>query len=198
MKALIAIDGSRESSNAVDLAASLDWAPGSRLEILTVAPTDVDLYGGPFAEFEDFGPMDELHRRMKSERDAILNEAVARLGRDDLDVSARSPEGGPASMIVWEADWMSADLIILGARGHGAVERVLIGSITSEAYDSALAAAREHAATVTSMACAALEATGLTASTCVREGRPAAVIVDEAATWHADLVVVGTRGRGIV
>jgi nucleotide-binding universal stress UspA family protein len=272
MNALIAIDGSPESSTAVDLAAGLDWAPGSRLEILTVAPTDVDLYGGPFAAFEDFGPMDELHRRMKSERDAILNEAVARLGRDDLDVTARSPEGGVASTIVEEADWMSADLIILGARGHGAVERVLIGStssevvdrahcpvlvarggqarrilvgtdgsdqamsalsfvgesglfrsaevrvvhsvdlqpawwlglaaesasIASEAYDSALAAGREHAATVTSMARAALEATGLTVSTCVREGRPATVIVDEAATWHADLVVVGTRGYGMI
>ena len=104
MKALIAIDGSRESSNAVDMAAGLDWAPGSRLEILTVAPTDVDLYGGPFVAFEDFGPIDELHRRMKSERDAILDEAVARLGRDDLDVRPRSPEGGPASTIVEEAD----------------------------------------------------------------------------------------------
>jgi len=28
MKALIAIDGSPESSTAVDLAAGLDWAPG--------------------------------------------------------------------------------------------------------------------------------------------------------------------------
>jgi nucleotide-binding universal stress UspA family protein len=71
-------------------------------------------------------------------------------------------------------------------------------SIASEAYDAAMAGAREHAATVTSMARAALEATGLTVSTCVREGRPAAVIVDEAATWHADLVVVGTRGHGII
>jgi len=272
MKALIAIDGSPESSDAVDLAAGLDWAPGSSLEILTVAPTDVDLYGGPFVAIEDFRPVDELHHRMKSERDAILNEAMARLGRVDLDVSVRSPEGGPASTIVEEADWMSADLIILGARGHGAVDRVLIGSvssevvdrahcpvlvarggqtrrilvgtdgsdqamsavsfvgesglfrsaevrvvhsvdlqpawwlgfaaesatISSEAYDAAMAGAREHAAAVTSMARAALEASGLTVSTRVREGRPAAVIVDEAARWHADLVVVGTRGRGIV
>lgn len=272
MKALIAVDGSPESTAAVDMAASFDWAPGSRLEILTVAPTDADLYGGPFAAFEDFSPIDELHRRTDRERDSILNEAMTRLARDDLDVRTRRPEGGPAPRIVEEADWMSADLIILGARGHGAVERVLIGSVSSEvvdrahcpvlvarggaarrvlvgtdgsdqamsavtfiaesglfrtaeirvidavdlqpawwlgfaaesasvaseAYTSALAMARERAVAATSAACAVLEAAGFVVSTCIREGRPAATILDEAASWGADLVVVGTRGHGII
>jgi nucleotide-binding universal stress UspA family protein len=36
------------------------------------------------------------------------------------------------------------------------------------------------------------------AETVVRRGRSAAAIVDEAARWHADLVVVGSHGRGWV
>jgi nucleotide-binding universal stress UspA family protein len=272
LKALIAIDGSRESSNAVDTAACLDWPAGSRVEVMTVVPTDVELYGGQFPAFASFDPGDGLQHRMERVGDEILDEAMKRLRRRDLDIASRRPEGRPASRIVEEADRMPADLIVLGARGHGALERVLIGSVSSEvvdrarcpvlvarggqtrrilvgtdgsdqamsavsfvgesglfrsaevrvvhavdlqpawwlgfaaesasiaseAYDAAIAGAREHAATVASMACTALEETGHTVSTCVREGRPAAVLVAEAATWHADLVVVGTRGRGIV
>ena len=49
MKALLAIDGSQESEMAIETAASLDLAARSRLEIISVVPTEVEVLGGPFA-----------------------------------------------------------------------------------------------------------------------------------------------------
>ena len=48
MKALLAIDGSHESEMAIETAASLTWPPDSRLEIISVVPTEVEVFGGPF------------------------------------------------------------------------------------------------------------------------------------------------------
>ena len=45
--------------------------------------------------------------------------------------------GRPASEIVIEADRFGADLIVVGARGHSAVERLLVGSVSSEVVDQA-------------------------------------------------------------
>ena len=40
-----------------------------------------------------------------------------------------------------------------------------------------------------------IAAPGLTVETAVRQGDPRTVIVDDADTWHADLIVVGSHGR---
>jgi nucleotide-binding universal stress UspA family protein len=268
MKALIAIDGSEASEAAVDTAASLSWSPTSRIEVLTVLPTESDLYGGPKALVEDVDPTGTLRRLRQGEGDRILHEAVERLEHDDLAIVARRPEGRAATTIVEEAALSRAGLIIVGAQGHGMLARVLVGSVSSEvvdrascpvlvargrsarriligadgsdqamaavafvatsglfrsaeirvvhamdlrpawwlgftaesvsiataAYDAALAIARERATTALSAACATLEAAGFTPSTTIREGDPAAAILDAAAAWQADLIVVGTRG----
>jgi nucleotide-binding universal stress UspA family protein len=272
MKALIAIDGSEASEAALDTAASLTWSPASRIEVLTVLPTETDLYGGPGSALEDVDPTGTLRRLREGEGDRILHEAVDRLEHEDLEIVARCPEGRAASTIVEEAALSRAGLIIVGAQGHGMLERVLIGSVSSEvvdragcpvliargrsgqriliatdgsdqamaavrfvatsglfasaevrvvhamdlrptwwlgftaesvsiataAYDLALISARERAASALSTACATLEAAGFTPTTTIREGDPAAAILDAAASWHADLVVVGTRGLGLL
>jgi nucleotide-binding universal stress UspA family protein len=61
--------------------------------------------------------------------------------------------------------------------------------------DSADPARADHETVVTD-ACALLEATSATVRGVVLTGRPASVIVDEAAAFRADLVVVGSRGFG--
>jgi nucleotide-binding universal stress UspA family protein len=45
---------------------------------------------------------------------------------------------------------------------------------------------------------ARLEAPGRSVTTAVLDGRAASEILDEAAAWHADLVVVGSRGHGTI
>src|SRR6187397_2554844 len=133
MKALLAIDGSSESALALETSASLTWPPGAHLEVLTVLPTEVEWYGGPWDIA--YVPSDELHDRLRIDREALLERAVACLRRPGIGVAARLVTGRAASVIVEVAEEIGADLVILGARGHGAIERALLGSVSAEVVD---------------------------------------------------------------
>ncbi len=65
-------------------------------------------------------------------------------------------------------------------------------------YVSVVDEGRVRGDEVTSAAATLLRSDGLDASTVVHEGPAAAAIVQEARTWNADLVVVGTRGNGLM
>ncbi len=271
MKALIAIDGSVESSLAIDTADTLAWPPGSVIEVLTVLPTDTELYGGPWTDVGFIQP-DGLRERLAVERAELLEQVAARLRRPAVDVVTRIRVGRAASVIVDTADELRADLIVLGARSHGTIERAMLGSVSAEVIDQAHCAvlvarcssvsrilvgtdgsteamsavglvgrsglfraattrvlhatdvhpywwlgavpadtairaetldtvsdlAYERATQVTNGAADDLRAAGLEVSTSVREGPASAAIIDEAKRWRADLVVVGTRGHGLV
>jgi len=272
MKALLAIDGSTESALALETSATLTWPTGARLEVLTVLPTEAELYGGPWYAGVAYVPSDDLRDRLRADREALLDMAVARLRRPGLEVRRRLVEGRAASVIVDVAEEIGADLVILGARGHGAIEQALLGSVSAEVVDqthcavlvarrptagrvligtdgsevamSAIAFAggsrlfgasearviyavdlnpswwmgfvpgdasvavdpyvsvvgegRRRGEEVTAAAAALLQSDGIHASTVVHEGQAAAAIVQEARSWNADLVVVGTRGNGLM
>ena len=272
MKALIAIDGSTESALAVETAASLAWPNGSRLEVLTVLPTDAELFGGPWGAGVAYVPSEDLRDRLKAQRRQTLDDATARLRRPGLDVVARLAQGRAASVIVDTARQIEADLIILGARGHGVIEGALLGSVSAEVVDQAHSAVlvarrpstgriligtdgsevanaavafvggsglfpgaetrvvhatdlhpdwwlgftpgdavfatdayvtateegRRHAGEVVSAAADTLRSNDLHPSTGVLDGPAAVAIAGEARTWGADVVVVGTRGIGLL
>jgi nucleotide-binding universal stress UspA family protein len=272
MHALLAIDGSAESALALETSVSLSWPAGSRVDILTVLPLEADWYGGPWAAGVAYVPSDDLRDRLRADRDVLLEAAAAQLRRPGLDVRTRLADGRAASVIVDVARETDPELIILGARGHGAIESALLGSVSAEVVDQApcavLVARRptaariligtdgSHPATsaadfvarcglfessrarllhaidvhpswwlgytpgdatfavdayaavvaeghrrgeqVTTMLADRLGAAGLAVDTVTREGPAAAAIVDEATSWGADLVVVGTRGLGLL
>ena len=272
MKALIAIDGSTELALAIETAASLAWPSGSRLEVLTVVPTDAELLGGPWSVGVAYAPAEDLRDRLEAETRRSLDGATARLRRSGLDVVARLGQGRAASVIVDIARRMDADLIILGARGHGMIEGALLGSVSAEvvdqAYSAVLVARRpstgriligtdgseiansavafvgdsglfsaaetrvvhatnlhpdwwlgftpgdaifatdafltaveeggRYASKVVSIAADALRSTGLRPSTGVLDGPAAAAIAADARSWGADVVVIGTRGNGLL
>jgi nucleotide-binding universal stress UspA family protein len=242
------------------------------VDVLTVLPTDLELYGGPWAVGLGVFPTEDLKTGLRAERTGLLERAGARLARAGLDVATRMVEGRAASVIVEVARTHAADLIIMGARGHGAVERVLLGSVSAEvveqagravlvarrptagrllvgtdgsdaatsaigfvgssglfvgaearvidvldihpawwsgvtpgdaatavdAYVTVAEAGRSRAEEVTAAAVARLGSAGLDASAIIHSGRAAAAICDEARSWHADLVVVGNRGHGLM
>ena len=137
MKALLAIDGSTESALGLETAASFAWPSGAELSVLTVLPSEAEWYGGRGPPASPTSPRTTCATGLRADRAALLDEAAARLRQPGLDVTTRLIEGRAASVIVDTAREIGADLIIVGARGHGAIEEAFLGSVSAEVVDQA-------------------------------------------------------------
>ena len=138
MRILLATDGSPAADQARDLVAALPWREGGRVRIVSVAPTRTDLLGGPWA-VNILPDADQLEDEvLRVHRDAL--EAAEReisSARSDVVIEPVLIRGRAASAIVDEARAMPADLIVVGHRGHGRWESMLLGSVSSEVVDHA-------------------------------------------------------------
>lgn len=119
MNILIGVDGSATSLDAVRLAAGL----------LNPARDAVTIY---------FSPL-ELEKRLAAQARVIVEGAEAALFEEVCGLlpagMARKPElvctsKSPAVGLLQAAAERHADLIVVGARGHGSVERFLLGSVS--------------------------------------------------------------------
>jgi nucleotide-binding universal stress UspA family protein len=72
------------------------------------------------------------------------------------------------------------------------------GTLATDAYASVVTDAAGHARSVAADAVRRLRSEGMEAQSVVREGSASAEIIAEAESWGADLVVVGTRGHGLL
>lgn len=136
MRILVAIDGSERSLTAVAAVRSLTIPAGATIECITAMPDDREvmvsawpallLATDPVART---AALDEVRARLAS--------VAASLERDGVTVRTRVHRGRPATVILHEAAAMPADLIVLGAVGHGAVERLILGSVSAEVVDHA-------------------------------------------------------------
>ena len=140
MKALIAIDGSTESGAAVETAAGLTWPAGSTVDVLTVLPADIELYGGPLRAFADVDP---TRRRsiVTSTRDGrrLLDGRPPQLGRPGSGpLSPKSRTAAPATAIVDQPPKMPAPISSSSAPADTAPwSGRCIGSVSAEVVDQA-------------------------------------------------------------
>lgn len=103
-KVLVATDGSPHARRAVDTLATLPWLEGVAVYVVTVA-----------------------ERRFES--DEAVNSATDALSGSGADlVDAVVRQGRPTQAIVDEVDNVDPDLIVMGARGHGKIRRLVVGS----------------------------------------------------------------------
>jgi len=138
MRILLATDGSWAADQARDLVAALPWREGGRVRIVSVAPTRADLLGVPWVV--DVQPdADRIEdESLRVHRDALETaEREIRSARADLVIEPILVRGRAGSAIVEEARSMPADLIVVGHRGHGRWESMLLGSVSSEVVDHA-------------------------------------------------------------
>lgn len=134
MRVLVAVDGSAFAGLGVDLVADAAWPPGTHVVVAQAVETGVGLFGGP-APAVAMIQTDRIEAAIKAEARRTVHEAAERLARPGLSVESVVLPGRPATAIVDRARAMQADLVVLGARGHGSIASMVLGSVSAEVVD---------------------------------------------------------------
>lgn len=121
---LVAVDGSPHSLQGVREAAQLAKSLSARLELVNVLPP---ILLSPNVYAETIAKVEEGNRQAAEELLQAAKKVATDLGAQADTVMVT---GAPAEAL---ADLALADRVwgvVIGAKGHGAVKRVLLGSIT--------------------------------------------------------------------
>jgi nucleotide-binding universal stress UspA family protein len=139
MRILLATDGSRPADRARDFVAAMPWPQGSSIRVVSVVPRGADVATRWSAETTNLPDVDRYE-------DAIVRSHALALEAAERDLALAHPDalierfllrGRAGSAIVQEARDFGADLIVVGHRGHGTIETMLLGSVSAEVVDHA-------------------------------------------------------------
>jgi nucleotide-binding universal stress UspA family protein len=139
MRILLATDGSRSADVARDLVAAMPWPARTTFRIVSVAPRSANIAASWTPETAHEPEVDRY-------RDPVARVHAVALADAERSLSLAHPDarierfllrGRPASLIVREARAFSADLIVVGHRGHGTIETMVLGSVSAEVVDHA-------------------------------------------------------------
>ncbi|HET7830349.1 MAG TPA: universal stress protein [Candidatus Limnocylindrales bacterium] len=139
MRILLAVDGSVSSDRATQLVSTLDLPPESIVRIVSVQEpfTDVLALTWPSSVVAG-GTVAETDRQIDTRhRHEAISRAELVVQREGLGVEGVLLRGRPANAIVDEARSFGADLVVLGSRGHGVIQTMVLGSTASEVVDGA-------------------------------------------------------------
>jgi nucleotide-binding universal stress UspA family protein len=121
MKILVAYDGSESAHRALDQAEELA-NDGAEISVVSVAE--------PLPQFGRAGAM--LAPEEEEERAQQLVDAKTALAGRGVSTKVVERKGDPASMIIDEAERQDVDFIFMGSRRLNAVQRFLLGSVSSK------------------------------------------------------------------
>lgn len=123
-RVLAAVDGSDPSLKAVRMAAEMARRFGAKLTLLHVVPRLLlppDVYGLTIATVE---------KEHRAYAEGVLQAAEAAIEGPGLEVSTSVLFGLPAECVAEEAANPDVGLVVVGSRGHGAVARMFLGSVS--------------------------------------------------------------------
>ena len=132
MKILLAVDGSVFSDAAAQELAKRPWPPQSEVKVITA----VEIPAPMGMETWDVSPdyFENLERSVRQAAQATLDNTLLKLKTitdKTLKISSEIIQGSPAKVIVDEAESWGADLIVMGSRGLGVWNRLLLGSVSN-------------------------------------------------------------------
>ena len=132
-KILVAFDGSPHSKQALDWAIELSQlARGTVIVAYVSEPVHFTaMYGGEGGS--DLGKtkiVQEMLAEMEAKDKRMIEEAKVYCENRAVNVKVELLHGNIAQSIINYAKEQQADLIIAGTKGHGALEELLMGSVT--------------------------------------------------------------------
>jgi nucleotide-binding universal stress UspA family protein len=132
MKILLAVDGSPYSDAAIEELAKRPWPSKSEIKVITAAETPIVVGMEPWAASPEY--FEQLEKSVREAAKAVIEGALQKLKTMEdktLKISNEIIQGPPRQVIVDEAERWNADLIVMGSRGLGAWNRLLLGSVSS-------------------------------------------------------------------
>src|SRR6185503_13724571 len=117
-RALVATDGSRHGQAAIATTVDFPWPAQTRVRAVIARRTQ--------AQFRRSVLLTALDRGAEIASDGARRTLAHRWPHAEIEVVDQSPVKG----ILHEAQRFQADAIVVGWRGHGAVRRVLMGSVS--------------------------------------------------------------------
>jgi nucleotide-binding universal stress UspA family protein len=127
-KILVAVDGSGEATAAAGVATEMAEAFGS--EVHVAYAMQEERYRPHLGPEMWEGWQEDFERAKRSARSWVEGEAQRMKGEGAITVEPHLLVGRPDAAIVWLAEEMGADLVLLGSRGLGGMRRALIGSVS--------------------------------------------------------------------
>jgi nucleotide-binding universal stress UspA family protein len=119
---IVAVDGSEHSDRALEYAKALAECFGSTIRLVHAFPETSDLLG--YEEYE------KLVSRREVAGQLVIDQARQKLGDTNIKIDEELLEGPPAEAILAVAETRHADLIVMGTRGLGNLQMLLLGSVS--------------------------------------------------------------------
>jgi nucleotide-binding universal stress UspA family protein len=122
LRVLLATDGSDDARAAGAWLGHFPVPDGSRLQVLSVASIPPSAL--------DIPPVREYQASLREAATRMAEAARSALAPRFAEADAQMAEGDPREVIVHAAETWKADLVVLGARGLGAIAGALLGSVS--------------------------------------------------------------------
>lgn len=122
---VVGVDGSDGSNRAAEYGAAVARHWSARLLLVTVVRTPEGWWGiggAPPSPEALSAALTEGHQR-------ILSEIESHLDLDGINYETIEELGDPASRLISVCEGSEADLLVIGRRGAGLAERVILGSV---------------------------------------------------------------------
>jgi len=118
---VVGYDGSPASRQAVDTAIAIALQNGAMLHVLTVAR---------LLQIPDEVETEAIVENSREFHQRLLDELALSIGDAGAPIQYEIAIGHPAEQIIYRADQLDADLIVVGDRGRSKIKRMLLGSVS--------------------------------------------------------------------
>ena len=123
---VVGVDGSDGARAALRFAVDEARLRDARLRVVTAWHVPVLAYGGGIAP----PPLPDMGDDLESAARASVENALAGVASDGVEIETVVREGRPVEVLLEEAE--GADLLIVGSRGLGGFGGLLLGSVSAQ------------------------------------------------------------------